>query len=167
MNTCFGPSELEFHWEDPARSAPANLNQPPTYPVPVQAQTYSGTNGPIWRTHWIVAGTIPGSTIRLPELTNVIEQLLWTGKTLKAISRTTSPDFAALFLTKQRLSNPKNLKFETNYLADTKRIKSDLERNEWYQRSLGRRSGLGMLTYRRRGSMTGARVSRKTVRPCG
>jgi hypothetical protein len=52
-------------------------------------------------------------------------------QTLKAISRTTSPDFAALFLTKQLLSNPKNLKFQTNYLAETKRIKLDLERNEW------------------------------------
>jgi hypothetical protein len=52
-------------------------------------------------------------------------------QTLKAISRNTSPDFAALFLTKQLLSNPKNLKFQTNYLAETKRIKLDLERNEW------------------------------------
>ncbi len=52
-------------------------------------------------------------------------------QTLKAISHTASPDFAALFLIKQLLSNPRNLKFQTNYLAETKRIKSDLERNEW------------------------------------
>ena len=52
-------------------------------------------------------------------------------QTLKAISRTASPDFAALFLIKQLLSNSRNLKFQTNYLAETKRIKSDLERNEW------------------------------------
>jgi hypothetical protein len=52
-------------------------------------------------------------------------------QTLKAISQKTSPDFAALFLIKQLLSNPRNLKFQTNYLAETKRIKSDLKRNEW------------------------------------
>jgi len=52
-------------------------------------------------------------------------------QTLKAISHNASPDFAALFLIKQLLSNPRNLKFQTNYLAETKRIKSDLERNEW------------------------------------
>jgi len=52
-------------------------------------------------------------------------------QTLKAISHNSSPDFAALFLIKQLLSNPRNLKFQTNYLAETKRIKSDLERNEW------------------------------------
>jgi hypothetical protein len=51
-------------------------------------------------------------------------------QTLKAISQNTSPDFAALFLIKQLLSNPRNLKFQTNYLAETKRIKSDLKRNE-------------------------------------
>src|SRR5260221_10241132 len=27
--------------------------------------------------------------------------------------------------------DPRNLKFQTNYLAGTKRIKSDLQRNEW------------------------------------
>jgi hypothetical protein len=52
-------------------------------------------------------------------------------QTLKAISQTASPDFAALFLVEQLLSNPRNLKFQTNYLAETKRIKSDLQRNEW------------------------------------
>jgi hypothetical protein len=52
-------------------------------------------------------------------------------QTLKAISQNASPDFAALFLIKQLLSNPRNLKFQTNYLAETKRIKSDLKRNEW------------------------------------
>jgi len=52
-------------------------------------------------------------------------------QTLKAISHNASPDFAALFLIKQLLSNPRNLKFQTNYLAETKRIKSDLEGNEW------------------------------------
>jgi hypothetical protein len=52
-------------------------------------------------------------------------------QTLKAISQNTSPDFAALFLIKQLLSNPRNLKFQTNYLAETKRIKLDLQRNEW------------------------------------
>ena len=52
-------------------------------------------------------------------------------QTLKSISQTASPDFAALFLSKQLLSNPRNLKFQTNYLAETKRIKLDLERNEW------------------------------------
>src|ERR1700739_2499344 len=52
-------------------------------------------------------------------------------QTLKAISQKTSPDFAALFLIKQLLSNPRNLKFQTNYLAETKRIKSDLKRNAW------------------------------------
>src|SRR5260370_5719217 len=54
-------------------------------------------------------------------------------QTLKTISRNTSPDFAALFLIKQLLSNPRNLKFQTNYLAETKRIKSGLKRNEWSQ----------------------------------
>jgi hypothetical protein len=54
-------------------------------------------------------------------------------QTLKAISQKTSPDFAALFLIKQLLSNPRNLKFQTNYLAETRRIKSDLKRNEWSQ----------------------------------
>ncbi len=52
-------------------------------------------------------------------------------QTLKAISQTASPDFATLFLIKQLLSNPRNLKFQTDYLAETKRIKSDLKRNEW------------------------------------
>ncbi|MBV8815861.1 MAG: hypothetical protein JO271_15330 [Verrucomicrobia bacterium] len=52
-------------------------------------------------------------------------------QTFKAISQTASPDFAALFLIKKLLSNPRNLKFQTNYLAETKRIKSDLKRNEW------------------------------------
>jgi hypothetical protein len=52
-------------------------------------------------------------------------------QTLKAISRNASPDFAALFLIKRLLSNPRNLEFQTNYLAETKRIKSDLKRNEW------------------------------------
>jgi hypothetical protein len=50
---------------------------------------------------------------------------------LKMISQSTSPDFAALFLIKQLLSNPRNVKFQTNYLAETKRIKADLKRNEW------------------------------------
>jgi len=54
-------------------------------------------------------------------------------QTLKAISQNTSPDFSALFLIKQLLSNQRNLKFQTNYLAETKRIKSDLKRNEWSQ----------------------------------
>jgi hypothetical protein len=36
-------------------------------------------------------------------------------QTLKAISQNTSPDFAALFLVEQLLSNPRNLKFQTNY----------------------------------------------------
>jgi len=40
MNASFGSSELEFHWEDPARSTRANLNQPVTCAVPFQAQTY-------------------------------------------------------------------------------------------------------------------------------
>ncbi len=52
-------------------------------------------------------------------------------QTLNAISQKTSPDFAALFLIKQLLSNPRNLKFQTDYLAETKRIKSDLKRDEW------------------------------------
>jgi hypothetical protein len=52
-------------------------------------------------------------------------------QTLRAISQTASPDFAALFLIERLLSNPRNLKFQTNYLAATKRIKSDLQRNEW------------------------------------
>jgi hypothetical protein len=52
-------------------------------------------------------------------------------QTLKAISQTASTDFAALFLIKQLLSNPRNLKFQTNYLAETKRIKSDLQRHDW------------------------------------
>jgi hypothetical protein len=52
-------------------------------------------------------------------------------QTLKAISQDASPDFAALFLIKQLLSKPRNLKFQTNYLQETKRIKSDLKRNEW------------------------------------
>ncbi|HYZ74453.1 MAG TPA: hypothetical protein VE641_15355, partial [Chthoniobacterales bacterium] len=52
-------------------------------------------------------------------------------QTLKAISQNASPDFAALFLIKQLLSNPRNQKFQANYLAETKRIKSDLKRNEW------------------------------------
>jgi hypothetical protein len=52
-------------------------------------------------------------------------------QTLKAISHNASPDFATLFLIKQLLSNPRNLEFQTNYLAETKRIESDLERNEW------------------------------------
>ncbi|HEX6564254.1 MAG TPA: hypothetical protein VF020_08220 [Chthoniobacterales bacterium] len=52
-------------------------------------------------------------------------------QTLKAISRSASPDFAALFLIKQLLSSPRNLKFQTDYLAETKRIKSDLKRNKW------------------------------------
>jgi hypothetical protein len=52
-------------------------------------------------------------------------------QTLKAISQTASPDFAALFLIKQLLSTSRNLKFQTNYLAETKRIKSALKRNEW------------------------------------
>lgn len=52
-------------------------------------------------------------------------------QTLKMISQNTSPDFAALFLIKQLLSNPRNVKFQTNYLAETKRIKSVLKRNEW------------------------------------
>jgi hypothetical protein len=54
-------------------------------------------------------------------------------QTLNAISQNSSPDFAALFLIKQLLSNPTNLKFQTNYLAETRRIKSDLKRNEWSQ----------------------------------
>jgi hypothetical protein len=54
-------------------------------------------------------------------------------QTLKAISKRTSPDFAALFLIKQLLSNPRNLKFQVDYLAETRRIKSDLKRNEWSQ----------------------------------
>ena len=53
------------------------------------------------------------------------------GQTLKAISQNASPDFAALFLIRQLLSNPRNQKFQANYLAETKRIKSDLKRNEW------------------------------------
>ena len=52
-------------------------------------------------------------------------------QTLKRVSQKTSPDFAALFLIKRLLSNPRNLKFQMNYLAETKRIKSDLKRNEW------------------------------------
>src|SRR5260221_14382427 len=39
MDISFGSSELEFHWEEPARSARANPNQPKIYAVPVQAQT--------------------------------------------------------------------------------------------------------------------------------
>jgi hypothetical protein len=54
-------------------------------------------------------------------------------QTLKAISKKTSPDFAALFLIKQLLSNPRNLKFQMDYWAETRRIKSDLKRNEWSQ----------------------------------
>jgi hypothetical protein len=54
-------------------------------------------------------------------------------QTLKAISQKTSPDFAALFLVKQLLSSPRNLKFQTDYLAETKRIKLDLKRNQWSQ----------------------------------
>ena len=52
-------------------------------------------------------------------------------QTFKAISQNASPDFAALFLIKRLLSRPRNLHFQTNYLAETKRIKSDLKRNEW------------------------------------
>src|SRR6201987_22838 len=52
-------------------------------------------------------------------------------QTLKRVSQKTSPDFAALFLIKRLLSNPRNLKFQMNYLAETKRIKSDLKHNEW------------------------------------
>jgi hypothetical protein len=53
--------------------------------------------------------------------------------TLNAISQNSSPDFAALYLINRLLSNPRDLKFQTNYLAETKRIKSVLKRNEWSQ----------------------------------
>jgi hypothetical protein len=77
----------------------------------------------------------PGQNPRLGNQTARIDEQYRAAalnrQTLNAISQKTSPDFAALFLIKQLLSNPRNLKFQTDYLAETKRIKSDLKRNEW------------------------------------
>jgi hypothetical protein len=77
----------------------------------------------------------PGQNPRLGNQTARIDEQYRAAalnrQTLNAISQKTSPDFAALFLIKQLLSNQRNLKFQTDYLAETKRIKSDLKRNEW------------------------------------
>jgi hypothetical protein len=52
-------------------------------------------------------------------------------QSLRIISHQVSPDFAALFLVKRLLSNRKNAVFQAAYLAETKRIKSELQRNRW------------------------------------
>jgi hypothetical protein len=50
---------------------------------------------------------------------------------LRMISHHVSPDFAALFLVKRLLSNRTNATFQAEYLAESKRIKSELQRNQW------------------------------------
>lgn len=50
---------------------------------------------------------------------------------LRMISREVSPDFAALFLVKRLLSNRMNAIFQAEYLTESKRIKSELQRNRW------------------------------------
>jgi hypothetical protein len=72
----------------------------------------------------------PGLTNQIAGISECYGAAPLDRQTLKSISQHASPDFAALFLVKQLLSNARNLKFQTNYLAETKRIKSDLERNE-------------------------------------
>jgi hypothetical protein len=50
---------------------------------------------------------------------------------LRMISHQVSPDFAALFLVKRLLSNRTNAIFQAKYMAESKRIKSELQRNRW------------------------------------
>jgi hypothetical protein len=50
---------------------------------------------------------------------------------LRMISRQVSPDFAALFLVKRLLSNRTNAIFQAEYVAESKRIKSELQHNRW------------------------------------
>ena len=50
---------------------------------------------------------------------------------LRMISRQVSPDFAALFLVKRLLSKRTNAIFQAEYVAESKRIKSELQRNRW------------------------------------
>jgi len=52
-------------------------------------------------------------------------------ESLRMISHQVSPDFAALLLVKQLLSDRKNAAFQAEYLAESKRIKSDLAHNQW------------------------------------
>jgi hypothetical protein len=76
-------------------------------------------------------GQKPGLTSQIAKINERYGAAALNRQTLKAISQKSSSDFAALFLTEQLLSDPRNLKFQTNYLAETKRIKSDLKRNKW------------------------------------
>jgi hypothetical protein len=52
-------------------------------------------------------------------------------QSLRVLSQQVSPDFAALFLVKRLLSNRTNAVFQAGYLAESKRIKSELQRNRW------------------------------------
>jgi len=52
-------------------------------------------------------------------------------QSLRMISHQVSPDFAALFLVKRLLSCRKNAVFQAEYLAESKRIKSELKHNRW------------------------------------
>ena len=55
---------------------------------------------------------------------------------LRMVSREVSPDFAALFLVKRLLSNRTNAIFQADYVAESKRIKSELQRNRWSDMAL-------------------------------
>jgi hypothetical protein len=50
---------------------------------------------------------------------------------LRMISHQVSPDFAALFLVKRLLSDRTNAIFQAEYVAESTRIKSELQRNQW------------------------------------
>jgi hypothetical protein len=76
-------------------------------------------------------GNNPGLDSQISGIDERYRGALLDRQTLKAISRNVSPDFAALFLIKKLLSNPRNLQFQVDYLAETKRIKSDLKRDAW------------------------------------
>jgi hypothetical protein len=84
-----------------------------------------------WENSLDDSGNNPGLDNRIARIEEHYRAAPLDRQTLNAISHNASPDFAALFLIKQLLSNPRNLKLQTDYLAETKRIKSGLQRNEW------------------------------------
>ena len=70
-------------------------------------------------------------TDRVAEIERRYQSCRLDWRNLRTLSHQVSLDFATLFLIKRLLSSRTNANFQAEYLAETERIKSELQRNRW------------------------------------